>query len=101
MALLGSDGNFKNRTAALEKMSSTGAESLIYITLDLMAKGQLIHKPKLIVQCFDSQGKILWAEEGGIGTGFGGSEAGQIKRMLKSIQPKLARRIGQPGLPKS
>ena len=93
VSLLG--GDIKTRTSALEKLSSSASESLLYITLDIAA-GQ---RDKLSVQCFDKQGKQLWAEE--TGSGMAASFSGAVKNMLKSIKPKLARHLGQPGLSKA
>jgi len=54
------DGESKSRTASIDRLSSLGATSLLYITLDIAA-GQM--RDSLLVQCFDASGKLLWKKK--------------------------------------
>jgi len=54
----------KPRTFQVEHLAGSGAESLLYLTLDV-AMGQA--KDRFSVQCFDKDGKQLWKEEVGGG----------------------------------
>jgi hypothetical protein len=89
------DGESKSRTSYIDRLSSLGGESLLYITLDI-AEGQV--KDTLLVQCFDPTGKLLW-EEKAKGSIFSTSASGVAKSMLKSMKKKLEPRIGKEGLP--
>lgn len=89
------EGESKSRTASIDRLSTLGATSLLYITLDIAA-GQV--KDTLLVQCFDASGKLLWEEKakGGL---FATSASGVAKGMLKAIKKKLEPHIGKDGLP--
>jgi len=92
----------KSRTAAVEYLKTSGAQSLLYATADInvgprVGMGQ---QDKLTLQCFDKNGTQLWEEKvsGGM---MAGSADKSVKNMLKNIQKKLEPRIGQAGLPKT
>lgn len=90
---LQSDG--KSRTAAVEALKTSQADSLLYVTVNI-TMGQ---KDGMDVQCFDKDGKQLWEEDGSGGMAF--SATASAKNMIKNIKKKLDKHIGQPGLPKS
>jgi hypothetical protein len=87
------NGQPKSRTSSLEDMRALGADSLIYITVELV----MGTRAKLTIQCFDTQGKPLWEENAGAG-GF--SLGGALKSLLKSGKKKIEPHIGGAGLPK-
>lgn len=78
-----------------EKLPAVGAVSLLYVNSDIMPR----QRPKLIVECWDPQGKSLWKEETSLT--FTATAQGSAKRMAERIAKELEKsRIGGPGLPK-
>ena len=56
-------------------------------------------RPKLIVECWDTQGKSLWKEETSLT--FQNGAQNSAKRMAERIVKELEKsHIGGPGLPK-
>src|SRR5437016_5065542 len=49
------EGENKSRTAALERLKTSDADSLVYVTVEL-GKGGIGDRSKMTVQCFDKQG---------------------------------------------
>lgn len=91
-------GENKSRTAALERLKTSDADSLVFVTVEL-GKGGIGDRSKITVQCFDKQGSQLWSEEvmsGMMSMGTGGT----INSMLKNMKKKIEVHIGQPGLSK-
>ncbi|MDR3741248.1 MAG: hypothetical protein P4L40_19690 [Terracidiphilus sp.] len=89
------DAGSKGRSEMLDQIGPSGAESMIWITLDI-APGQ---RDSAKVQCFDSKGTKLWEEQWTAGL-FSITAAGEIKSIIKDMSVKLDKRIGTPGLPK-
>jgi hypothetical protein len=78
-----------------EKLPAVGAVSLLYVNSDIMPR----QRPKLIVECWDPQGKSLWKEETSLTVTS--SAQTSAKRMAERIVKELEKsRIGGPGLPK-
>jgi hypothetical protein len=84
-----------SRRAENEKLPAAGAVSLLYVNSDIVPR----QRPKLIVECWDAQGKSLWKEETSIT--FQSGAQSEAKRMAERIAKELEKkRIGGPGLPK-
>jgi hypothetical protein len=84
-----------SRRAENDKLLAVGAVSLLYINSDIMPR----QRPKLIVECWDTQGKSLWKEETSLTVTS--SAQSSAKRMAERIAKDLEKsRIGGPGLPK-
>jgi hypothetical protein len=84
-----------SRRAENEKLPANGAVSLLYINSDIMPR----QRPKLIVECWDPQGKSLWKEETSLTVVS--SAQSSAKRMAERLAKDLEKsRIGGPGLPK-
>jgi hypothetical protein len=86
----------KSRQDYIDYTAAQGAESLLYVTLDV---GMEQFKDRMKLQCFDAQGKELWEEESGSVVSF--STTGAVKKLLKGMEKKLELRIGNHGLPRS
>lgn len=84
-----------SRRAENERLPANGAASLVYVNSDIVPR----QRPKLIVECWDPQGKLLWSEETSLT--FQNGAQGSAKRMAERIVKNLEKgRIGGPGLPK-
>jgi len=88
-------GEAKARSVILDEIKTTGATVLLYATVN-QERGQ---RGKLLVQCF-VDGKQAWEEEAR-GSLTAVSAEGEVKGMVKVINEKLKKRIGQAGLQKS
>jgi len=83
-------------TDSLLKLArDAGANYLLYVTVDRPAASWL----KVTVECYDSSGKVLWAESASAKSGLSGKNA--PSKTMDALKKKLAPRIGQPGLPKT
>jgi hypothetical protein len=85
----------KSRQDYIDYAGAQGAESLLYVTLDV-GMGQF--KDRMKLQCFDAHGKELWEEESGSTVSF--STTGAVKKLLRGMEERLAPRVGNQGLPK-
>jgi hypothetical protein len=84
-----------SRRGENEKLAAVGAVSLLYINSDIMPR----QRPKLIVECWDLQGKPLWKEETSLT--FAATAQGSAKRMAERIARDIEKKhIGGLGLPK-
>jgi hypothetical protein len=91
------DDATKPRTYYVQHMGDLGVDSLIYLTLDILAQG-ITGRSHFTVQCFDKDGKELWKEQPPFpGFSMGGPSA-LVKALSKSMRPKLLSHIGNPGL---
>jgi len=80
----------QSRAILVEKMPTLGATSLLYVTLDI-GMGQM--KDRMIVECFSSNGKKLWAEESGSVMAW--SATGAVNSMIASMKKKIQAHIGK------
>lgn len=85
----------KSRQDYIDYTAAQGAESLLYVTLDI---GLEQFKDRMKVQCFDAQGNKLWEEESASVVSF--STTGALKKLLRGMEKKLEPHIGNKGLPK-
>jgi hypothetical protein len=84
-----------SRRAENEKLAANGAVSLLYVNSDIVPR----QRPKLTVECYDPEGKMLWSEDTSLT--FQKGATNDARRMAERISEKLAKsRIGGPGLPK-
>lgn len=91
------DGDSKSRSNYVERLSSLGGESLLYITVDIADNNP---KDTLKVQCFDTQGKMLWEEETKTGL-IVMSSSSAAKSLVGKMKKKLESHVGKLGLPVS
>lgn len=70
-----------------------GANSLLFVTVDR----PLTKWIKVIVQAYDLDGKLLWAEDASDAGSMSGK--GGYKKTFERIQTDLTKRLGTPGLP--
>jgi hypothetical protein len=87
-------GDSKSRSAILDEMKSSGNTVLLYLTVNTV-KGQ---RGKLLAESF-VDGKKVWEEEVR-GSLTAVSAEGEVRGMLKSINEKIKKHTGGPGLPK-
>jgi hypothetical protein len=87
-------GDAKSRSVILEEMKTSGNTALLYVTVNTL-RGQ---RGKLLAEAF-VDGKKVWEEEVR-GSLMAASAEGEVRGMLKSINEKIKKHIGGPGLPK-
>jgi len=87
-------GEGKARSVILEEMKTSGNTVLLYVTVTKDGG----ERGKILVESF-VDGKKMWQEESR-GSQFAGSAEGEVRGMLKSINEKIKKHIGGPGLPK-
>ncbi len=87
-------GDAKARSAILDEMKASGNSVLLYVTVN-QVKGQ---RGKILAESF-VDGKKVWEEETR-GSFVAVSAEGEVRGMLKSINEKIKKHIGGPGLPK-
>jgi hypothetical protein len=73
---------------------ANGGVSLVYLNQDITPR----QRPKLVVECYDPQGTVLWKEETSVT--FAITAEGSAKKMAERIAAKVKQRVGGPGLPK-
>ena len=78
------------RAILVDKMPTIGATSLLYVTLDI-GMGQL--KDRMVVECFNSNGKKLWTEEASSVMSW--SATGAINSLVSSMKKKIQAHIGK------
>ena len=89
-----SSGEAKSRTVLLDEMKTSGSTILLYVTVS-QAKDQ---RGKILAESFVN-GKKVWEEEVR-GSLVAVSAEGEVRGMLKSINGKLVKHVGDAGLPK-
>jgi hypothetical protein len=86
-------GESSARVVVLGDMKKSGKSNLLYLTVN-QVKGQ---RGKILAECFVNGSKV-WSEYSR-GSFMAVSAEGEVKGMLKSINKKIAKHIGGPGLP--
>jgi hypothetical protein len=87
-------GDAKARSSILDDMKTSGNSVLLYVSVN-QVKGQ---RGKILAESF-VDGKKVWEEETR-GSLVAVSAEGEVRGMLKSINEKIKKHIGSPGLPK-
>ena len=80
-------------SAVQEMASDSGAPYLLYVIVDRPLSNWL----KVVVQCYDASGRMIWQEEVSAGGGITSKNA--TRDALQKLREKLNPRLGQPGLP--
>ena len=86
-------GESKSRSVILDEMKTSGNRVLLYLTVNQMTR----KRGKILAESFVDEKKV-W-EEDTRGSGFSSGED-ELHGMLKSINEKIKKHIGGPGLPK-
>ncbi len=79
--------------SVLNLARQSGGTYLIYVTIDRPVTKWL----KILLQCYDLNGKLVWQEEAAHGGGWNSSES--IKKITNELNKRLTPRLGGPGLP--
>jgi hypothetical protein len=87
-------GEAKARSVILDEMRTSGNTVLLYVTVNTL-RGQ---RGKILAESF-VDGKKVWEDESR-GSLMAASAEGEVRGMLKSINEKIKKHIGGPGLPK-
>lgn len=87
-------GEASARVVVLGDMKKSGKSNLLYLTVS-QVKGQ---RGKILAECFVNGSKVWSDYSRGSLTAF--SAEGEVNGMLKAINKKIAKHIGDPGLPK-
>jgi len=84
-----------SRRAENDKLATNGGVSILYLNQEITPR----MRPKLVVTCYDADGKTLWEEV--TNASFTMTAYGSAKKLAERIAKKLSsERIGGPGLPK-
>jgi len=79
----------------LRRVKTQGSDSLLYLTVEHGWSN--IHRAQ--IQCFNSDGKLLWEEKASSATTMAVTEQGAAKAVMNQLTKKIKSHLGKPGLP--